>query len=152
MDEREYDQKLSEAASLLAGEVPAGEKRDWLIELSRRFKPKPEYADGTIAWVTTEVPSPGRVTTVRHLAQRNDGEWRIRPENPSDILPLHEASVTRVEPLRVLGDDEIAVKRPSYGAASIRAHLLEKPHLCPVANVIAGLVADALDAEAGDAR
>lgn len=124
MNERDYDQQLSDAAMLLAGEVPAGKKRDLLIELSRRFKPEPEYPDGTIAWVDVK-------PNWHQVMVRSRGKWRSNP----DASGVHDEAVTKVEPLRVLSDDEIPLPRSTFAGmtwedASKRAgmHVVGSPN------------------------
>ena len=64
--------------------------------------PKPQWADGTVAWVTNSHQR-------TYLCQWCDTEdnWCIGGPD-GDSAP---GSVTKVEPLRVLADDEMAVKR-----------------------------------------
>lgn len=71
------------------------------IEVLRAAMP-PEYADGDLAWVTA---GSGHV---RSTAFYRGGKWWIIGGSvTSDLEPVH-----KVEPLRILGDDELAVKPP----------------------------------------
>ena len=63
----------------------------------------PEYPAGTVAWVST------KAFTLRQLSIFEDGKWRT---TEGSAISFPAESITKVEPLRVLADDEIAVKRP----------------------------------------
>lgn len=82
----------------------------------------PEYAEGTVAWVTRRT-RPG--VTERRLCVRAEdaaryGGWYL---DPSKRVWFSDDSVEKVEPLRVLADDEIAVKRGDIDARHIRGDL-----------------------------
>lgn len=73
--------------------------------------PKPVYPDGTVAWVTS-------VTGIRYLASRYDKEWHADFANGVGVsVVAFDEAVTKVEPLRVLGDDEIALPRAAFDLA-----------------------------------
>lgn len=83
--------------------------------IDRLDPPKPTWADGTYAWV------PGKYGR-RHLCRRSGGKW-------IDSLALDGSVTTKVsddnvtgevEPLRVLGDDEIALPRMDLDTAALR--------------------------------
>lgn len=111
--------------------------------------PKPKYPEGTIAWVSG---IPRRCIAVRH-----DGAWRISMDGTGGVVVRHDENVTKVEPLRVLGYDEIAVKRVDAHSGELRdvagCHAFDHdplPRLSSKARLILDHYADALDAEAGD--
>lgn len=85
--------------------------------------PKPEYPDGLYAWVTyTHQLGDGH--PYRALAQYDatDGEWVMELANTGVSCAVTGDHVTKVEPLRVLGDDEIAMRRDVFkGATSSQA-------------------------------
>ncbi|HEY9494677.1 MAG TPA: hypothetical protein VIR15_07485 [Intrasporangium sp.] len=106
----------------------------------------PEYPEGTVAWVTYD-------DDVRYLGCRVDGGWTHSSEGADDLL---DRWVKKVEPLRVLADDEVAVKVTrdpfdrGFSSTDVRiaADLVESQlGLSLTANGIRAF-ADALDAEA----
>ena len=106
--------------------------------------PKPNYADGTVAWVTDR-------TGYRWISVRSNGDWQSR----SDAEHSGYVGIVKVEPLRVLADDEIAIKRiwQSSTAAEWRAeakHAQSQDYPTHAAAGLCNAYADALDAEAGD--
>jgi hypothetical protein len=103
----------------------------------------PEYPEGTIAWVTG-------VTGHRTIAWREDGRWMTnRDEGALATSYFPDHNVTKVEPLRVLADDEIAVKMPEgYSTSAMRygADALESTGNPRLAQWVRQ-VADAFEAE-----
>ena len=80
----------------------------WLggVPIKRYFVSRPippEWPDGTIAWVTDRR---GR----RYISVRDGGRW-CDSDSDSECINVLDSEVTRVEPLRVLAADEVAVKR-----------------------------------------
>ena len=105
----------------------------WAIEAAL----PPEYPEGTVAWVTA---GSGRA---RHKAYLRRGQWwTMSGDNSSDLQPIW-----KVEPLRVLADDEIAVKHPGSIYLRPAADILERRNFVTTADWVRS-VADALDAEA----
>lgn len=109
--------------------------------------PKPTWPDGMYAIVTFEQRFDERA--LASYARRAGDEW----VTADGRKVCDDDDVTKVEPLRALGDDEIAVKRVgTSGAKFIRMQanvaLLEDSSVYNVAHAYA----DALDAEAGDAK
>lgn len=99
-----------------------------------------EYPDGTIAWVTS-------TTAHTYLSVRDGGRWR---HGLGGGVTLLDPSVSRVEPIRVLADDEIAVKR-RQGITAMVWRNFAKDHRDEGLNATADLCeayADALEAEA----
>ena len=83
------------AATALEGSSDNGDQ--YCAKQIREALP-PEYPEGTVAWVTDG--------TYRYLADFCKGKWRA-----GGTVVLHRTPI-KVEPFRVLADDEIAVKRP----------------------------------------
>lgn len=81
-------------------------------ELADAFDPpKLEYADGTVAWVTS-----GETYKQTHLCERKDGSWVSTLGQDGKVFAfVDEKYVQHVEPLRVLADDEIALPRAAFG-------------------------------------
>ena len=141
MSDRKIQVELTEVeARALAGD---GSNADWTTGAEKiRAALPPEYPEGTIAWVT--LPFGDRCVAVRF-----DGKWRTGTGQP------FYTTVTNVEPLRVLADDEIAVKRVKYltghvsepAAATFREYA-EGKGSGYVYGQLAANYADALDAEA----
>lgn len=103
----------------------------------------PEYPEGTVAWVK-DADRNGR--DLGGLCEWRGGQWydsgKVR------VIGKHE----KVEPLRVLADDEIAVKRGFIQGWQFRADAdaLDKHHGhadCSTSHWLRR-IADALDAEA----
>ena len=76
----------------------------------------PEWEEGTVAWVTNR--------TGRCIARREGNEWATDWSNDgSSTRTATDAEVTEVEPLRVLGDDEVGIRRPDpldFNARDVR--------------------------------
>ena len=104
----------------------------------------PEYPEGTVAWVT-EIHSSAPEER-RYLAVHIDGHWY----DGTSQTTIYDAS--QVEPLRVLADDEIAVRRDALKSpAAVRMlvrHLADCPRYHRIAQDILNAYADALEAEA----
>ena len=103
----------------------------------------PEYPEGTVAWVTTSHErrdTPDRTI----LCAFRDGQWRI---GDTKVVPVGD--VHKVEPLRVLANDEIAVKRRGWTASEVNIrYLRESAHALPNSSAqVLDDFADALDAE-----
>ena len=100
----------------------------------------PEYPEGTVAFIT--VGDRG----AQWIAVRRDGTWRSRM---SGDVTWDDREVTKVEPLRVLADDEIAVKRRGWTASEVNIrYLRESAHALPNSSAqVLDDFADALDAE-----
>jgi hypothetical protein len=103
--------------------------------------PQPEYPDGTAAWVTNQYGR--RYLCTWHAENR---EWCIGGPD-GDSAP---GKVTKVEPLRVLADDEIAIKCGVSRARDWRDHADHARQACPMAAGLCAEMAAALDAEAGE--
>lgn len=121
--------------------TPADQLDDEADELD---PPKPEFPDGTVAWVDVK-------PNWHQVMIRANGKWRSDP----DAGGVYDDQVTKVEPLRVLANDEIAIKRidrlDDDGAEDNRnyaRHLKGCGHT--VAADLVSAYADACDAEAGD--
>ena len=106
----------------------------------------PEYPEGTVAFIT--VGDRG----AQWIAVRRDGTWRSRM---SGDVTWDDREVTKVEPLRVLADDEVAVKvartatERGFASEDVRIMAREadgRELTCTAAGLRA--FADALDAEA----
>lgn len=112
--------------------------------------PEPEWPDGTYARVCY---GSGEDTSVSYVKMVG-GEW-CHANGLSSYELRHE--VTKVEPLRVLADDEIAVKRQwvTCPASSWRYEAKRCMDGSPVVSAAAGLCnayADALEAEEAQAK
>ena len=111
----------------------------WLKERAQAALP-PEWAEGNVAFVTQE--GVGN----RWIAVRRDGQWRANlTAGPTSYV----SRVTKVEPIRTLADDEIAVKRGWASPRDFRndAARLDKVHghsECSV-SLLLRRIADALD-------
>lgn len=115
--------------------------------------PKPACPDGTIAWVTG-------TDKMRRLCLRRKDVWVARFE-PDGLVGsgIYDSSASKVEPLRVLGDDEIPVRRVDGNAEALRdlaaAHYKARrkdsndslPRLSINARAVIFAYADALEAE-----
>lgn len=109
--------------------------------------PKPEWPDGTIAWVSGVEPIQSRCIAVRY-----HGAWRITNQGVGGVVVRRDENVTKVEPLRVLADDQIAVARLEADPVALR-DLVEVhatyhdpfPHLSFDVRQILAHYADALD-------
>ena len=111
----------------------------WLKERAQAALP-PEWAEGTVAWVTL-----GDVTW-RCIAARKDGRW-ITDSRPDGSNPtwLSDVRVTKVEPIRTLADDEIAVKRQECSARYWRHLADQRRGHHPDSATLADAYADALE-------
>jgi len=113
-------------------------------ELADAFDPpKLEWANGTVAWVTS-----GGTYKQTHLCERKDGSWVSTLGQDGKVFAfVDEKYVQHVEPLRVLADDEIAIKRPDVGgtARNWRNHRTEV--MAADVSVLCWAYADALEAE-----
>lgn len=106
--------------------------------------PKPTYPDGTYAAVTCA----NDFVTRSYFARRVNGEWVT-----ADGRGLcDDQDVTKVEPLRVLADDEIAVGIMPFTETPEKARrYAAELHDAQfgVASLLYRRIADALDAETG---
>lgn len=102
----------------------------------------PEHPEGTLAWVTAGTGH------ARHLACLEDGKWWVCGKRHTGLSPIH-----RVEPLRILGDDEIAIKRPPSSLQHVWRSNAEHARDCPRSHAGAAaacdLIADALERSDG---
>ena len=107
----------------------------------------PEYPEGQMAWVTDFCKKPGRTLSIRR-----GGVWasQVRESDGKVERWLNDHEVTKVEPLRVLADDEIAVKRPHFIPDALRGAIERLEDCSGFVSVPNWLhdVADALDAKA----
>lgn len=111
MSDKERADKLRAAIGILEDigfDEQADDLRDELIWI---VPPKPQYEDGTIAWIKVEVDPCG---VARYLAVRHGDYWVYAWEHESGQQTRGawtDVGVREVMPLRILGDDQIAVKR-----------------------------------------
>lgn len=104
----------------------------------------PEWEEGTLAWVTDFTSQ-----RKRFACERVDQRWRIASTSEESVAEwLNDSEVIKVEPIRVLKDDEVAVKNPSVNSTAIRfvANLARKEYHWGTADWLEG-VANALEAE-----
>ena len=116
--------------------------------------PKSTYPEGTIAWVTyADAISRPYQALARYDADEN--EWVMERTHNRAACTVTGDNVTKVEPLRVLGDDEIAIPRVPFTntpkAARHYAGVLQGSGF-GVAALAFNRIADARDAEADDAK
>jgi len=128
-----------------------GDTADAVRAITRALPP--EYPEGMQADVTTgRRPESGfGVTTVHLGAVRRGGKWvTALNADGRGRGQLAEEMVVKVEPIRVLADDEIAVKRQAISDADLWREMSDSQSLGknPAAAQIARDYADALDAEA----
>lgn len=155
------DKERAEVYRELAAELPteAYWSRPMLTRKADELDPpKPQWADGTVAWVTNQYGR--RYLCTWHAKNR---EWCIGGPD-GDSAP---GKVTKVEPLRVLGDDEIALPREAFERFTVGSTAREVSNQYRAATArevseqyrAAGekfaarameAYADALDAEAGE--
>lgn len=110
--------------------------------------PKPTWPNYTVAYVTTQG---GGKALARYDAVDREWECSWSKYNAADAI-IFEDDVVKVEPLRVLGDDEIAVKRANGGEPhSSVVRLLRDQNFEVSAEWMANIV-DTYAAEAGDAK
>ena len=109
---------------------------------------KPEYPDGLYEFTTDALWNNGNSTI---YMRRKNGEW-INPGGDATQPP--RSSLWTPRRLRVLADDEIALPRGIF--AGYRSSALRDMSHWQGRSVVVGellrFVADALDAEAGDAK
>lgn len=109
-------------------------------KIKSALPPKVKYAEGTLAWVTAGTGH------ARHLACLEDGRWWVCGKRHTGLSPIH-----KIEPLRILGDDEIAISPPSPSPSVWRSnakHALDCNNVHTGAAGLCDLVADALEAKA----
>lgn len=143
------DEELADAYRLILDDYNnwAADPLDLAVRIDELDPPKPECAAGTPAYVTFHDGTTALCT--RGLR----GEWWPGGSQLLSSRPFHDSCVTKVEPLRVLGDDEIALPRRAFGgrdaefARSVARRL--RKYSSTAANALRAY-ADALDAEAGD--
>jgi len=117
--------------------------------------PKPEYPDGTVAWVTSGRFAPSYKPQT-HLCQRQAGDWvSTTTADGSCLAMVDEKHVIKVEPLRVLAEGEIAIDRAAFGvittpsgARQMALDIEDDYNATAAAPWLA--YSDALKAEAGD--
>ena len=109
----------------------------------------PEYPEGTVTWVTHRT-----IKTYRRLAHMHNGRWTFDHDETGVDHSLAAGDILKVEPLRVLADDEIAVKRVRYldgSAKEPRARVFREHAEGAGAGYVHGQLAhayaDALEAE-----
>ena len=106
MSDKKITVELTEDEARAFADIPLGDGYPDRVVVPIRDKVyaalPPEYPEGTIAWVTRANER------TRWLAIFSYGQWHDG-EGPNVGEALFD--VTKVEPLRVLADDEIAVKR-----------------------------------------
>lgn len=77
--------------------------------------PAPDWPEGTIAWV--------RGAETEWLLQRRGGRWF--DGSGDGAISYGDYNVTAVRPLRILGDDEVAVKRGHRSIVAITSAYVE---------------------------
>lgn len=83
--------------------------------------PKPTYADGTIAWVTyTHAIEDGHPYQALAQYDADENEWVMERTPAGADCTVVGDNVTKVEPLRVLGDNEIALPVVTKVAGQLR--------------------------------
>lgn len=127
--------------------------------------PKSTYPEGTIAWVTyADAISRPYQALARYDADEN--EWVMERTHNRAACTVTGDNVTKVEPLRVLGDNEIAIPRIDVDymgphdttakfmreAANRARDLGHGSCVTEAVQAVLRAYADALDAEAGDAK
>ena len=111
MSDKKIQVELDEAeARRFLGQLnPKGDV--WLNPVRRAIEAvlPPEHPEGTIAWIHW----PGSLDG-KGLAVRINGQWAGAVYSNGEGYSHWDAEGAKVEPLRVLADDEIAVKRPRW--------------------------------------
>lgn len=152
-DKAKADKLLAAIAILdeIGLEDHADSLRDELILI---VPPKPTWPDGTIAWVTyTHAIEDGHPYQALAQYDADENEWVMERTHTGAACTVTGDNVTTVEPLRVLGDDEIAVSRGpfTYTPELARRYAAElRAANFGVAALLYRRIADALDAEVGD--
>lgn len=99
--------------------------------------PKPKWADGTIAWVTDKFGQ-------QYLLCWDAASSMWRTGGTGGAAILHIDQVTKVEPLRILADDEVAIN-VGQDAYHWRDHAVHAGVACPTAQDICTEIAHAIE-------
>lgn len=97
-----------DAAAILAAVDGTRAEGSMAVAALREYvaaNPAPEWPEGTIAWVRLL----GQPT--EFLRQRREGVWFDGSGEGTGAAYVRDSAVISVCPLRILGDDEVAVKR-----------------------------------------
>ena len=155
------NKELADAYRLIADNDFGAKHRAYLSDRADELDPpKPAWPDGMYAIVTFEQRFDERV--LASYAWRFAGEW----VTADGRRVCDDDDVTKVEPLRVLGDNEIAIPRIDVDymgphdttakfmreAANRARDLGHGSCVTEAVQAVLRAYADALDAEAGDAK